>query len=183
MLKKMEEMIARIREELLRIIAFQESGRSEVARLMDALKNKDNLEVVERQAVNAAGGNQRRITQHLERVLREFDEIVRDMRYNKLFEGQAEAKLKAPGGLLRAVTETKSPETSLLIQQAASVVQAADRQSRLTDASIKQEEITADLYSVLALLTEYETYMEVVRTLKELIKKAEANLKDLQGLK
>jgi hypothetical protein len=183
LLKKMEDRLARIREELQRVIQFQDSGRGEVSRLMDAVGSKDMLGAVERQAVNGAAGNQRRITQHMERITHEFDEIVRDMRYNKLLEGGAEVRLKKPGDLLHGVTEYKSPEVATLLGSAASVGQAKDRMTKLQDTSIKQEDILVDLNTVLGLLTEYETYLEVVRYVRELLQKVKGNLEEMRRTK
>ncbi|MEK7467286.1 MAG: DUF4175 family protein [Planctomycetota bacterium] len=183
LLKKMEDRLARIREELQRVIQFQDGGRGEVSRLMDAVGTKDMLSAVERQAVNGAAGNQRRITQHMERITHEFDEIVRDMRYNKLLEGGSEARLKKPGDLLHGVTEYKSPEVATLLGSAASVGQAKDRMNKLQDTSIKQEDILTDLTTVLALLTEYETYLEVVRYVRELLQKVKGNLDEMRRTK
>ncbi|MBI2921791.1 MAG: hypothetical protein HYY18_11965 [Planctomycetes bacterium] len=182
MLKRIEDMLARIREELRRIIAFQESGRADTNRLMDVLGKKDLLETMERQAVNAAGANQRRITQHLERVLREFEEIVKDMKYNKLFEGSAENKLKKPEDMLRALAVTKSPDVATLISQAASLAQGSDRFDKLAKTDTDQEEILNDLNTILALLTEYETYMEVVRHVRELLNNAIRNRDEMRKI-
>ncbi|NUN47635.1 MAG: hypothetical protein HUU15_02235 [Candidatus Brocadiae bacterium] len=180
MLKKIEDMLARIREELRRIIAFEEAGRADVARLMDALGERDLLEVHERQALSGAGSHQRRITQHLERVTHEFDEIVKDMRHNRLFEGQGEDKLRRPGEVLHAVTEQKSPDAAQLLVQAASVALGKDRTSRLAETAARQDEIISDLNSILGLLTEYETYMEVVRYVREMLNKAEKTREEMR---
>lgn len=183
LLKKMEDRLARIREELQRVIQFQDAGRGEVARLMDAVGAKDILAAIERQAVNGAAGNQRRITQHLERITHEFDEIVRDMRYNKLLEGGSEARLKKPGDLLHGVTEQKSPDAATVLGSAAGVGQAKDRMGRLQDTAVRQEDILVDLNTVLGLLTEYETYLEVVRYVRELLQKAKGNLEEMRRTK
>lgn len=183
LLKKMEDRLARIREELQRVIQFQDAGRGEVARLMDAVGAKDILAAIERQAVNGAAGNQRRITQHLERITHEFDEIVRDMRYNKLLEGGSEARLKKPGDLLHGVTEQKSPDAATVLGSAAGVGQAKDRMGRLQDTAVRQEDILVDLNTVLGLLTEYETYLEVVRYVRELLQKAKGNLDEMRRTK
>ncbi|MCC6739203.1 MAG: hypothetical protein IT452_09160 [Planctomycetia bacterium] len=183
LLRKMEDRLARIREELQRVIQFQESGRSDSARLMDAVGAKDILSAIERQEVNGAAGNQRRITQHMERITHEFDEIVRDMRYNKLLEGGSEARLKRPGDLLHGVTEQKSPEAAATLASSGSVGQAKERMGRLQDAAIRQEDILTDLNTILGLLTEYETYLEVVRYVRELLQKAKGNLEDMRRSK
>ncbi len=183
LLKKMEDRLARIREELQRVIQFQEAGRGEVSRLMDAVGGKDILAAIERQAVNGAAGNQRRITQHMERITHEFDEIVRDMRYNKLLEGGSEARLKKPGDLLHGVTEQKSPDAATMLGSAAGVGQAKERMGRLQDTVVRQEDILVDLNTVLGLLTEYETYLEVVRYVRELLQKAKGNLDEMRHSK
>ncbi|MCE9581647.1 MAG: hypothetical protein K8T20_03925 [Planctomycetes bacterium] len=180
LLKKMEDRFGRIREELMRVVQFQEGGRGEVARLMDAVGVKDMLTAIERQAVNGAAGNQRRITQHMERITHDFDEVVRDMRYNKLLEGSSEARLKKPADLLHGVTETKSPDTASLLATAGTVGQAKERMSRLQDTSVKQEDILTDLGTILGLLNEYETYLEVVRYVRELLQKVKVNTEEMR---
>jgi len=138
------------------------------------------LEPEERRGLQKEVTDQRRITQKLEDITREFDEIISDVATNKLWDTATSDKLKAINNLLRNGANDKSPQATESLTQALNAPKAETRTPRLTAAQNTQTEITQNLADALQKMGEWEDYQEVVRILREIIERHKKFMDDIR---
>lgn len=167
---QLDERRMKIKDELKKTLENQEKQRQEVERLSELLAGKENLERAERRSLaTAAAGQQKQVAQHLERLVHEVDEVLKDVDNNKLWDMPTREKLSAMRETLQEDASKKSPEASTALSQASQSNTPQSRFENMEQAGAKQEEIAADLRSVLDKMEEWEDYMEVVKIVRELV--------------
>ncbi len=178
---QLDERRMKIKEELRAVHENQKKQAAEVEKMAEALGAKEELERQERRALaTAAAAQQRHVAQRLERLVREMDEILKDVDNNKLWDVTSRDKVAAMRDTLKEDVEKKSPEASTLLSQASQSVSPANRTENLSKATAKQDEILSDLRQVLDQMEEWEDYMEVVKLVRELFDRQERMNEDIK---
>ncbi|MBI3269878.1 MAG: hypothetical protein HYZ53_12705 [Planctomycetes bacterium] len=168
---QLDEQRMRVKEDLQKLAAYPEEERRGVLRLQELLGTKDTLERAERQSIASAATSQRQVSQRLERLAHALDEILKDVEQNRLWDVTSREKLSSMRDTLKGDSETKSPEVTNQLTQAANASKAPERMSRLGESGEKQKEILEDLRQVLGKMGEWEDYMEVVKIVRGLKEK------------
>lgn len=167
--KKLEEITLRLKQEVRKIYKLQEEEKEKVARYRELFGDKEKLTQVEQRSLQRSITAQRRVTQGLDRVIREFDEVISDIRINKLWDVKTRDKLISINELLKIVAGEKSPHASELLSRATNTPKPLERMEKLSVTQNLQDEILQDLQNVLTKLEEWEDYQEVVRLVRELL--------------
>lgn len=167
--KRLEEITLRLKKEVRKIYKLQAEEKKKVVKYQELFGTKEKLAQVEQRSLQRSITAQRRVTQGLERVTREFDEVISDIVINKLWDTTTQDKLTAINELLKTVAGEKSPRASDLLSRATNTPKPLKRQEKLSATQELQDEILQDLQNVLAKLEEWEDYQEVVRLARELL--------------
>ena len=178
--RKIEETELRLKIEVDKLKKLEEELARQTTEYLTKLADKNNLEPEERRGLQKEVTDQRRITQKLEDITREFDEIISDVATNKLWDTATSDKLKAINNLLRNGANDKSPQATESLTQALNAPKAETRTPRLTAAQNTQTEITQNLADALQKMGEWEDYQEVVRILREIIERHKKFMDDIR---
>ncbi|MCK4909516.1 MAG: hypothetical protein KAS70_06425 [Planctomycetes bacterium] len=180
MKKKIEEIEMRLKEEIKRIKILQSSTVRKTNDFVSLLARKDKLDPAEKRSLDNTASSQRRISQGVERVTREFDEVIKDITINKLWDQTTLNKLESINDVLKEVATVKSPAAGRELVQASHSPQAAQREEKLQLSRDQQNDIIQDLNDVLAKMEEWEDYQEVVRIVREMLQKQQRIIKELK---
>ena len=180
MKKKIEEIELRLKEEIKKNKEFQSDSIGKTEDFINLFADKDKLEPAEQRSLENAASGQRRISQGTERIHREFNEIIKDIVINKLWDQTTVDKLNGLSQILKDISLVKSPVAAQLFAQAVYNSNPEQRRQKLGESREKQKEILQDLENILLQMEEWEDYQEVVRVVRELIQKQERVIKGLK---
>lgn len=177
--KKIEENEMRIKEEVRKSTKLQELVKESLAEKKDIMQN-EKLAPAETRNLQQDLTNQRRLTQVLERVTREFDDLINDIVINKLWDTATRDRLNAINDILKNVAGDKSPRASDSLARVLNSPNPADRLASFNEAQNLQDQIIDDLKNALTKMEEWEDYQEVVRIVRELLQKQDTIIENIK---
>jgi len=169
---QLDERRMKVKDELKKVLAGQEKQREELEKLRDELAGKEQLDRADRRSLaQAATAQQRHVAQRLERLVKELDEILKDVDNNKLWDVSSRDKVDAMRDILAEDVAKKSPAASTYLSQASQSTTPENRAENLQNAATAQDELAADMREVLDQMEEWEDYMEVVKIVRQLLER------------
>ena len=179
--KRIEETEMRIKDEVKKTLDYQQKVKDELGKDKELFAEKDKLTPAEQRSLQENLTNQRRVTQILERVTKEFDDIINDIVINKLWDATTRERLKSINELLKGVAGDKSLRAGELIARLNNFSNPTERGKIFDETMNMQQQIIQDLKNALAKMEEWEDYQEVVRIVRELLQKQTSIIEELKN--
>jgi hypothetical protein len=172
--KRVGDDMNRLREALREIRRNEEKIQASVTGLRDRLQPLDALESGSKREIAAAALDQRqKVGQRLEGAVRDLQEIVKTVRYNRLLDQTALEKQERLQALLDETAHQKSPAAGHAVTETAGARGAGDRRERFDRALGLIDDILSDLDAALVLLDDWMDYQGVVRLWRDVKEKQE----------
>ncbi|MBI4835328.1 MAG: hypothetical protein HY811_11010 [Planctomycetes bacterium] len=178
--KRIEEIELRIKEEVKKTLQLQTEIKDEFVKSKDTLLDNEAFSQPEKRCLQKNQTEQRRIVQILDRVGKEFDEIISDIVINKLWDTTTSDKLKLINGLIKDAGENKSTQASDAISKLANLPDPSRRETIYNGVLDFQSQVIQNLGEALAKMEEWEDYQEVVRVVRELLQKQNKIIQELK---
>lgn len=134
----------------------------------------------EKQELKSAELDQTQIRQRLEATERKLSHILKQGVYNKIFDSKSVSKLEQVKGIIAELVGSTVDASAGFLKKSALSKSSSELTESLENASKIEKDIIMDLDTTLALLEEWATYQDVVRTTRELL---EAQKKIDEGIK
>jgi hypothetical protein len=179
--KKIEEIQMRIKDEVRKTLNLQDNLKNELNQSNDFFMRIEKFNTAEQRSMQGYLSRQRRVTQTLERIKKEFDDVISDVLINKLWDNVAQEKLKSINSMIENIAKEQSPRASELISNSSTASDLTERKLRLDKLSAEQGKIISNLKEILSKMEEWEDYQEVVKIIKELIEKQQKIINSIKG--
>lgn len=168
---QIEEKILQLKEELQKAADAQETDQKWVRDLVEPFSAKDPLTQAEKRQLSQLTTSQRQLGQRLERLGKEFSEVLKDIDVNKLMDPSSKERLERVNDTIADVARHKSPQAADELSRAETSTKGAERGERLTAAANKQQEALESLQQALEEMGKWEDYQEVVKAWREILQR------------
>lgn len=167
---QIEEAITQLKGELEKAKDAQEAEQKRVRDIVQPFSQKDALSQAEKRQVSQLTTAQRQIGQRLERLGKEFAEVMKDVEVNRLMEPSSKERLEKVKETVNDVARQTSPQAAEELSRAETTPKGAERGERLTAAAERQQEAIDALKKALEELGKWEDYQEVVKAWREVLR-------------
>ncbi|GEM_PF-2463574 len=174
---QVEEQISRLKEELQKGASAEEAEQKRVRDIVEPFSAKDQLTQAEKRQISSLTTSQRQLGQRLERLGKEFSEVLKDVEVNKLMDPASKERLEKVKEMIADVAQKKSPQAAEELSRAETSPKGAERGEKLTAAADRQQEALEELQKALEELGKWEDFQEVVKAWREILNRH----RDLKG--
>lgn len=166
---QLEDKISQLKGELEKNAAAEEAEQKRVRDIIQPFSAKDQLTQAEKRAISALTTSQRQLGQRLERLGKEFSEVLKDVEVNKLMDPTSKERLEKVKEMISDVAQKKSPQAAEELSRAETSPKGPERGEKLTAAADRQQEALEELQKALEELGKWEDFQEVVKAWREIL--------------
>ncbi|MEK7866471.1 MAG: hypothetical protein AAB434_07280 [Planctomycetota bacterium] len=174
---QVEDQLLKLKQELEKNANAQEAEQKRVRDIVQPFSAKDQLTQAEKRQISALTTSQRQLGQRLERLGKEFGEVLKDVEVNKLMDPASKEQLEKVKEMIADVAQQKSPQAAEELSRAETTPKGAERGEKLSAAADRQQEALEELQKALEALGKWEDFQEVVKAWREILLRH----KDLMG--
>lgn len=178
---QIEELISRLKEQLKKDADAQAAEQKRVKDVQQPFSAKDQLTQAEKKSIGSMTTSQRQVGQRLERLSREFQQVIEDVEENKLMDPASKERLENVLNMVNDVAKQKSPQAAEQLSMAETSPRGTERGEKLSNAAERQQEASDELAKALEELGKWEDYQEVVKMWREVLEQHQQNKGQIQN--